>query len=934
MIYWIAFGLAALAALLATPVAAHLGRRFDLVDRPGVRKVHSRSTPHTGGFAIVLAFIVAAFGAVLASRMLGINVSWERQGLVMVAAGLLVFAMGVLDDAFPMRGLYKLFVLGIAAAAVCGSGTIVDPAEFSKLGPAAWLAAWGVTMVWIVAVTVAVNFMDGLDGLAGGIVVVAAATLLLWVGIVPESTGTMIYAAAIMGAAVGFLGWNRYPAKIFMGDGGSMFLGFTLASCCVLATKQVGHTRGLLVPALALGVPLVDLAVTMIRRRFVMRRSIFAAERGHIHHRLIDMGLWHPHAVIVLWAVTVTAGFVGAFAVSLEGSARWGVMALVVPLLYVLFRTTGSARARVLLDAVRTTRGRDRRAKDARDHFDQLQLEFAKVRGFGMWWETVCLAADRLGCASLALPVISREGQQRVMNWRHSEEAEEVHRNGHEARPLELKVPLASRRLSDDLNMTVSMRGTQSLEDAMDRARWFARIIDDHGLTGLVEPAGIAQEADGSGERPGDDSAESGSTHSATSAVAEAADPPVRPVLPQLRVAVVHDFLYTYGGAERVLEQILHVVPQADVFALFDFLPEEKRGFLQGKEVKTTFLQKMPLAKKKHRAYLPLMPLAIEQLDVSGYDLVISSSYMAAKGVITGPAQKHVCYCHSPVRYAWDLQHQYLDEAHLGFGPRGLLARLILHYIRNWDARSANGVDTFLANSHFVAKRIEKLYRRDAHVVHPPVATHRFPVQHEKEDFYVTASRLVPYKRTDLIVEAFNRRPDLRLIVIGEGPQREHLEKIAGPNVTIAGALPHARMARYFAMAKAFVFAAEEDFGIVPVEAMASGTPIIAYGGGGALETVISGRTGVHFGSQTPEALLEALAAFEAKTDWDPDAIRAHAEGFGHQVFTDRLGEHLENSWADSAISTHGAVMDSTESAADSFEAFRHSSHPGEPNRP
>ncbi|MEM6551190.1 MAG: glycosyltransferase [Planctomycetota bacterium] len=365
-----------------------------------------------------------------------------------------------------------------------------------------------------------------------------------------------------------------------------------------------------------------------------------------------------------------------------------------------------------------------------------------------------------------------------------------------------------------------------------------------------------------------------------------------------MRVAVVHDFLYVYAGAERVLEQMIKVVPQCDVFALFDFLPEGSRGFLAGKEVKTSFIQRMPLAKKKHRAFLPVMPLAIEQLDLSGYDLVISSSYLAAKGVITGPDQLHVCYCHSPARYAWDLQHQYLDRQGVGFGPKGILARAILQYIRNWDVRSAVGVDKFIANSEFIARRIGKVYRRSAEVIYPPVNTDAFPVGEDRSEFYLTVSRLVPYKRIDVLVEAFNKMPDKRLVVVGDGPEREALEKIAEPNITFAGHQPQAEMLRYMQLAKAFLFAAEEDFGIVPVEAMACGTPVIAFGHGGVRESVVEGVTGMFFEEQDAFSLIRAIRRFEAQgLSGGTEAIRERAERFNAGRFRDELKALLQREW-------------------------------------
>ncbi|WP_322041903.1 glycosyltransferase family 4 protein [Paraburkholderia sp. J67] len=340
------------------------------------------------------------------------------------------------------------------------------------------------------------------------------------------------------------------------------------------------------------------------------------------------------------------------------------------------------------------------------------------------------------------------------------------------------------------------------------------------------------------------------------------------------RVAIVHDWLVTYAGAERVLEQIIDVFPDADLFSVVDFVDDKDRAFLRGKRATTSFIQRLPKARTRYRAYLPFMPLAIEQLDVSGYDVVISSSHAVAKGVLTGPDQYHISYVHSPIRYAWDLQHQYLQESRLTRGPKSMLARVILHYIRNWDVRTANSVDQFVANSEFIARRIHKVYQRDAAVVYPPVDVDSFELETRKEDFYLTASRLVPYKKIDLIVEAFSRMPDKRLVVIGDGPDMQKVRAKAGPNVEVMGYQPfsvlHDRMRR----AKAFVFAAEEDFGISVVEAQACGTPVIAYGKGGALETVRdtgSRPTGLFFDEQRAEAIIAAVETFER----DPKRFRA-----------------------------------------------------------
>jgi glycosyltransferase involved in cell wall biosynthesis len=378
--------------------------------------------------------------------------------------------------------------------------------------------------------------------------------------------------------------------------------------------------------------------------------------------------------------------------------------------------------------------------------------------------------------------------------------------------------------------------------------------------------------------------------------VGEAAREADRVDLSRLRIAVVHDFLYMYAGAERVLGEILEILPQAEVFALFDFLSEKDRWFLRGRKPHTSFLQNMPMAQEKHRSYLPLMPLAIENLDVTGYDLVISSSHLAAKGVITAPHQLHICYCHSPARFAWDLQHQYLANSGLVTGVKSWIARIILHYIRSWDVRSSNGVDIFLSNSQFVRQRIEKTYRRDATPIYPPVDVDGFSLQPIKDDFYVTASRLVPYKRVDLIAEAFARMPDKKLVIIGDGPEMQKVRRVAGKNTTILGHQPHAVLADYLQRARGFVFAAEEDFGILPVEAQACGTPVIAYGRGGAMETVAEGRTGIFFPRQTVEELVRAIERFEHQA-WDPVVIRKHAEQFSRGAFQRSFVHEVETAW-------------------------------------
>ncbi|MGJ4909044.1 glycosyltransferase [Bradyrhizobium sp. HKCCYLS2033] len=335
-----------------------------------------------------------------------------------------------------------------------------------------------------------------------------------------------------------------------------------------------------------------------------------------------------------------------------------------------------------------------------------------------------------------------------------------------------------------------------------------------------------------------------------------------------MRVAIVHDWLYVLGGAEKVLQEILRCYPCADVFTLFDLLRPEDRAKLGFETSRTSFLQKMPLLRKYHRSYLPLMPLAIEQLDLSSYDLVISSSCAVAKGVLTGPEQLHIAYVHSPMRYAWDLQHQYLQESGYATGVKGLIARALLHKMRIWDARTAHGPDAIFTNSQFVARRIKKIYGRDAKVIYPPVTIAQRAAILPVGNHFLAASRLVPYKRIEPIVRAFNTMPDLELVVAGDGPEAARLKAIAGPNVKFAGFVPDKQLRDLMTTARAFVFAAEEDFGIIPVEAQSEGAPVLALGRGGARESILTTGprpTGMFFESPEPEAIASCVRAFVAK---------------------------------------------------------------------
>ena len=366
-----------------------------------------------------------------------------------------------------------------------------------------------------------------------------------------------------------------------------------------------------------------------------------------------------------------------------------------------------------------------------------------------------------------------------------------------------------------------------------------------------------------------------------------------------MKVAIVHDWLVTYAGAERVLEQLLNIFPEADLYSIVDFLPENNRNFIKNKKVTTSFIQKLPKAKTKYRNYLPLMPLAIEQFDLRGYDLIISSSHCVAKGVITGPDQKHICICYTPVRYAWDLQGQYLKESGLTKGLKGWLAKAILHYIRLWDLRTVNGVDEFIAISDYIKRRIWKTYRRESMVIYPPVDVESFEFFETKEDFYLTASRMVPYKKMDLIVEAFSKMPDKKLIVIGDGPDFNKIKSKATKNITLMGYQPFEVLKDHMQRAKAFVFAAEEDFGITPVEAQACGTPVIAYGKGGVLETILGldneKPTGIFFKEQRIDSICNAVSIFEEnQKKFKPENCRENAERFSNEVFLKNIKKFVD----------------------------------------
>jgi len=396
--------------------------------------------------------------------------------------------------------------------------------------------------------------------------------------------------------------------------------------------------------------------------------------------------------------------------------------------------------------------------------------------------------------------------------------------------------------------------------------------------------------------------------HSSDLAFASRVDAPVGtpPRVPEpragsdARIAVVHDWCPNFRGGERVLAQICKQFPNAEVFTLFDFLPAEvKEQYFRDVEFHTSAANRLPMVRKFYRSLFFFCPFLIEQFDVTGFDAVISSSAAFSRGVITRPDQPHLCYVHSPVRYAWDEQFSYLQQGGLGFGPKGMLYRYMLHRLRTWDTRTAHGPDLMLANSNYVRSRIRHIYGRDARVVFPPVALGELPCVEDKDDYYVCASFLAPYKRTDLVIRAFNEMPSRRLVIVGEGQQSAMLRGLAGPNISFSGYLPRRDYIDVVARAKAMVFAGCEDFGIALAEAQACGTPLIAFGRGGAVDIVrrlgaAPEPTGVLFKAQTVSQLKEAVEWFELNSDKiAPHSCSRNAERFSEQTFDRAILESL-----------------------------------------
>lgn len=363
-----------------------------------------------------------------------------------------------------------------------------------------------------------------------------------------------------------------------------------------------------------------------------------------------------------------------------------------------------------------------------------------------------------------------------------------------------------------------------------------------------------------------------------------------------MKTAIVHDWFLNYWGSEKCVESFVNIFNDADIFGLFDFLSTGDRNKItKGKNINTTFLQNMPFAKTSHRNYLPFYSLAVEQHDLTSYDLILTSSHSIAKGVLTNHKQLHICYCHTPMRYAWDLYYQYIKESNLETGLKGWLAKKTLHKMRIWDYSSSNRVDHFIANSQYIARRIKKVYGRDADVIYPPVDVDKFKLTETKEDYYLIVARFVPYKKVGIVVEAFSKMPDKKLKVIGSGPDDKKVKKNASNNIEFLGFCPEDVMINEMQNARAFIFAAEEDFGITIVEAQAAGTPVIAFGQGGATETVINNKTGLHFHDQTADSIVNAVKRFEAtESRFIYRSIHSHAQQFSRKRFENEVQNYIQ----------------------------------------
>lgn len=360
-----------------------------------------------------------------------------------------------------------------------------------------------------------------------------------------------------------------------------------------------------------------------------------------------------------------------------------------------------------------------------------------------------------------------------------------------------------------------------------------------------------------------------------------------------MKIALVHDYLVQYGGAERVLEAFCEIFPDAPIYTMV-YDEKATNGAFGKRKIHTSFLQKIPLISSHHRAYPLLMPIAIESFDLSGYDVVFSDSNSYAKGAITGQNTLHISYCHTPMRYAWDDCHRHINDFNYSKITRKFVP-LGMNYLRVWDKISSDRPDKYIANSKFVSARIKKYYHKDAQVIHPPVNIENFHVADKTEDYYLLIGRALPYKRFDIVIKAFN---DLGfpLKIIGKGPEIKQLKKIASDNIEFLGYLNDKEVAAFYSKAKALIFPSEEDFGIIPLEAMASGRPVIAYRGGGTLETIVENETGTFFNEQNPQAIIAAVKNFNAES-FDPQKIRQYAESFDKEIFKRNIKDFVEKEY-------------------------------------
>lgn len=357
-----------------------------------------------------------------------------------------------------------------------------------------------------------------------------------------------------------------------------------------------------------------------------------------------------------------------------------------------------------------------------------------------------------------------------------------------------------------------------------------------------------------------------------------------------MKVAIVHEWLTIYGGSERVTEVFHEIFPEAPIYCLVydeDTMPDRFKNY----DIRPTFIQKLPFAKRHYKAYLPIMPRAYEELDLTEYDLVISSSTACAKGVITRSDATHICYCHTPTRYLWEFYYEYTRN----MGKlKKIIISMFIHKLRMWDRLAADRVDRFIANSNYIAGRISKYYRKDAKVIFPPVNTHLYNISDKDEEYYLIVSRLVTYKKIDIAVEAFNKL-GYPLVIIGDGPEREKLEKCAQANIKFLGRLSDEEIRDYYSKCKAFIFPGEEDFGITPVECQASGRPVIAYKRGGALDSVLEGKTGIFFKEQNTESLIDTVKKFEIYgVEYNKTQIKEHSEKFSVHRFKAEFRQYVD----------------------------------------